>query len=391
MNCKRKRWDVQDTIKLTDFRNYGKTKLEFETEFGRPWTSISKQMSKLKIAYWGNKEESSYIVKKNTLEICNRYKKGEKISSIRKDFSVSKYTILRYLRMNNIPVRPDQFTHSKKYKINQNYFDSINSEDKAYFLGLLFADGCNNPQEHSIRIELQSRDKHILYEFRKKLQSTIPITFQNKKRRNSKAQNAYRLDMYNKHMSYQLENLGMMKNKHFKCDFPDIPAWLHVHFIRGYFDGDGSVFSGIKKLTHTPKFSFNITGNKLIVEKIQDILIENLGLTRIKLQTRYKEKGNSTRAFCYNGNLQCIKIRNWLYKDATIYLKRKFNKFSSIPTEKRNRKGEQSPLSRLKSDQVLEIRKLHKEGVIQRVIAEMFGIKIPTVQSIVYKQNWKHI
>ncbi len=325
----RRWWLDQDKDQLLSFRNSGKTKEEFVKEFDRPWTAISKQLSKCKIEYWGSTTDSVYIIQTNIKDICVRYRKGERISSIQKDYPLSKVAVLRHLRLNNIPIRPDQYTHALRYKINENYFDSIDTEDKAYYLGLLFADGCNNTITRSTRIELQARDKHILYSFRKSLGSTAPIKFIDRSKYPN-TQNAYRFDIFNRKIVDSLNKLGMHNNKYFTCDFPNIDTKLYNHFIRGYFDGDGSIFSCMTPRDRTPKFGFNITGNILIVDKIQDILVKEIGLNKIKLQTRYKAKQNSTRSFCYSGNRQCIKIREYLYKDATVYLTRKHNKFHQI-------------------------------------------------------------
>lgn len=73
---------------------------------------------------------------------------------------------------------------AKKYTFNKNYFEKIDSEDKAYFLGLLYADGCNSTsatQNHaSIVLNLQEGDKEILEKFMKYINSNKPLLYRPK-------------------------------------------------------------------------------------------------------------------------------------------------------------------------------------------------------------------
>lgn len=72
---------------------------------------------------------------------------------------MDKRAILKKLRNFNIPIK--QYYHKYKDR-NNNYFDKIDTENKAYFLGLLYADGSNSIKNGKISIALQARDKDIL-------------------------------------------------------------------------------------------------------------------------------------------------------------------------------------------------------------------------------------
>ncbi len=110
-----------------------------------------------------------------------------------------------------------------------------------------------------------------------------------------------------------------------------MPNWLleHplvYHFIRGYFDGDGCVtYCGLGPGRTIKQLSFSILGTKKFLEDCRFILEQNCQLKRNKINT----KGNIF-SLSYSGNKIMKKIYNFLYKDATIYLDRKKEKFQTV-------------------------------------------------------------
>src|SRR5690606_14362207 len=72
--------------------------------------------------------------------------------------------------------------HHRKYKINQNFFDNIDTEEKAYFLGLLCADGCNHINNTKVSLFLKESDKEILEKFKNMLQPEKPLNYAIRKR-----------------------------------------------------------------------------------------------------------------------------------------------------------------------------------------------------------------
>lgn len=269
---------------------------------------------------------------KEYLELAiNDYNSGMKIPEIGRKYGFNRSTVWLQLKK-YVNIRPDNKTHAKRYNLDENYFDNIDTEAKAYFLGLMISDGSNNEEKHNIRINLQEEDKHILDSFLLELKTDNSLRYIDcSKYKNKK--NQYRLDIYNKHISQKLCEYGCINNKEFKTYFPkQIPKNLYNHFIRGYFDGDGSIFNNknVKKLNHKSTYSFNITGNESLLINIQNILCSELKLNKTKIFSRYPDKVISAKHFSYNGNINCIKIRDWLYKDANYYLIRKFEKFQQI-------------------------------------------------------------
>ena len=228
----------------------------------------------------------------------------------------------------------------RKYPIQEDFFDVIDTEEKAYVLGLLYADGYNNTDRNSVSLSLKESDKEILEKVTSLIQPTKPLSYldtstQKKTKGFENSQSQYRLDITNKHVSQRLVELGCGKAKTHNLKFPteeQVPSHLVRHFIRGYFDGDGSV-SGDKQ----KQFSFVGTIDFLL--PLQHVLMKELDFSQTKFDKRHKDRDNNIRSLRYCGNNRCIVFRDWLYKGATIYLERKKKIFDSyVPFEREERK-----------------------------------------------------
>jgi intein/homing endonuclease len=109
---------------------------------------------------------------------------------------------------------------------------------------LLYADGCNFTPKQTVSISLEEGDRHILESFRNELNYNKEleyIDYSNKHDFGYTYRNQYRLLIFSKHISEELEKKGVKHNKSLILEFPDfIPDNLLKFFILGYFDGDGS-------------------------------------------------------------------------------------------------------------------------------------------------------
>lgn len=245
-------------------------------------------------------------------EVINMYLLNNSIDKIRILYHVDFSVISNILKENNI-----KFKKFRKYSVNENYFEKIDSKDKAYFLGLLIADGYVN---EGFQLSLQENDKNILNTFMIYIDFKGTLAFKPKLKLQYK--NQYSLNIYSNKICTDLSKLGCIPNKSHHTYFPNIPEEFYSHFIRGVFDGDGCIDKKQNKQSY-----FSIIGNKTLIEKIQDVLILNCDLKKLKL---YKDKRckNNIMTLRYGGNRQISKIYNWLYKDCDdLYLERKKLKF----------------------------------------------------------------
>ena len=126
-------------------------------------------------------------------------------------------------------------------------------------------------------------------------------------------------------MIKSLKRLGCVPNKSLTLEFPtekQVPKHLVNHFIRGYFDGDGSLSTNGKANGY--KVSFE--GTDSFLEVLKDVLKVNT-----KISKRRENSSNSYLRF--GGNLQVLEKLNYLYHDATVYLDRKYNIYVKIKEE----------------------------------------------------------
>lgn len=229
----------------------------------------------------------------------------------------------------NVPLSRYKYKLSKayrKYNFNEHIFDNIDSSEKAYWLGFLMADGYNHESKYYVALRLQAADREILEKYKEFLSSDSPIyTFNRVTNVNKLTRQYCEFGISSPHYSEQLARLGCVQGKTHTLVFPDIPECFYSHFIRGFFDGDGclSIKDRLNRRKRDGKsmyYQFTITGKEDVLLKIQEILIKELNITKTILESR-----NDTfiKTLHYSGKQVVTKIMNYLYKDATVYLKRK--------------------------------------------------------------------
>ena len=202
---------------------------------------------------------------------------------------------------------------TRQYDLNERYFENIDTQDKAYWLGFIAADGCicNN----NIVINLAYIDKRHLLKFKKCVECVDkPIYYMENKIVNR--QDSISISLHSKDMCMDLAKYGIVPKKCFTVQFPNIRANLIRHFIRGYFDGDGSIY----KRSNGGCISFS--GNKQMLEGIVKHLPFD-ATCRVG-----KGHGKMNYQLRISAQEQVEKLYFWYYDDATTYLDRKKEKWS---------------------------------------------------------------
>jgi hypothetical protein len=220
-----------------------------------------------------------------------------------------------------------------KYRFNENYFEKIDSEDKAYFLGLLYADGCNSGTTNVVSIALQKKDKSILSKLNKFMKSNVKAYVNKLNQKNPNHQDSYVLVFSSDKMSKDLERLGCVSNKSLVLKFPtedQVPEYLLRHFVRGYFDGDGWVGSRIRGISE-----FIINTEIISTEPFLNQLEFFLNKNSIKVYTRkinrlIKAGNNITARLRTTSTTQSLVFLDWLYKDTELYITRKYKKYIKL-------------------------------------------------------------
>lgn len=211
---------------------------------------------------------------------------------------------------------------SKKYKVNERFFDTW-SPEMAYVLGFWTADGYMR-HERSYRIVFSSADYDLLSQIKEVMMSTHPICTRKKPSKKAKKLEHHFI-IFSKALYSQLEKLGGKRRKSRSTEFPSIPQKYFSDFVRGYFDGDGSVFytnyiSTKNRKPRTELRSNFTSGNPLFLEKLQKILVDSVGVSRKKICPF--NKGASWRLGYATGDT--AKLLKFMYHPSyTIGLKRK--------------------------------------------------------------------
>lgn len=242
-----------------------------------------------------------------------------KISSCReleKEYGVTRGSISNLIKHSNNIVN----IRRKRYNVDHTYFDVINTQEKAYFLGLLYADGCNDDKKSRIIITLVESDKEILEKLKLELQAENLLYFH--KTKNYKHQNTYRLEISNIYICKQLTKLGCYPRKSLTLKFPtekQVPSHLIRHFVRGYFDGDGSII-----YPQDYKITVSIVSSKYFTKQFIKVVSKILNISI----REYRIKENEiTKTIKIRGRLQVSKFLDWIYKDADVYIQRKYLKY----------------------------------------------------------------
>lgn len=211
-----------------------------------------------------------------------------------------------------------------KYIYNHDYFNEIDSEEKAYWLGFICADGyisMSGDYVKELGIELQMKDKEHLKKFNKAIGGNIDIKESvSICNLNNKEYKQCSIRLYSKKIVEALIKLGITTNKSYDLKLPKLKDNLMRHFIRGYFDGDGCICeSKRKKHISTIKCDFTC-GCKSYIEQLRELLYSKNINSYI-----FKEKDKPYRLII-GGLTNCDRFLNYIYNDFNVSLERKYNK-----------------------------------------------------------------
>nr|DAK46343.1 MAG TPA: LAGLIDADG-like domain [Bacteriophage sp.] len=237
-------------------------------------------------------------------------KDGSSISSVAKELNINDETLAKDLLQK---YSYKSGSDGKKY-CNSNYFEKINTKEKAYWLGFFSADGYVNQSTRTIEFCLKDREAIVL--FKKALKSQHKISCKDGK--------YYRVSIKDKKMSEDLLSLNLDNNKTYNYSIPinKIPEKLMSHFLRGYFDGDAYI-----GISNQNKFVISVTeaSNKVMID-IQKILKKELD---IDFNIRYNKR--NLYVFSIVGK-KAQKILEYIYKGSNkeIRLERKYKKYKEF-------------------------------------------------------------
>ena len=245
--------------------------------------------------------------------VIERYDELKNLRKVAKSFGVSLRPITRILKKNNVELT------NRRFEVNHNYFEKIDTEEKAYWLGFLYADGCVRKQKtgSQLILKLSVKDEDHLNLFKKNIQSEHKIFhYKNKtiskKGTPSSSDNCIIRISSNKIVE-DLISHGCVPRKTFTIDKPNIDKKFYKDFIRGYYDGDGNFF-------YSEKTKVSVVTIVCASEKFRKFLIEIIS----KIPNIGTIHESPEKYFLKIVNIfGIVNFLDYVYKDSKIHLNRK--------------------------------------------------------------------
>lgn len=222
--------------------------------------------------------------------------------------------------------------HYRYNFFNFDFFENIDNELSAYWLGFIYADGCVEKQnkygEQTFKIAIHKKDQELLEKFKLDIESTYPIR-EDSSRGNEHIQVIQQLR--SQKTVDDLKRLGCLEHKSLILKFPDtnqVPKHLLYHFVRGYFDGDGSISKYKRENTHKDSYNISFVGTENFIKGLYNFL--NMG------SVFQDKRAKNSWYLNINGNKQVIKLYHLLYDNANRYMQRKYLIFQELLKQDEN-------------------------------------------------------
>ena len=245
--------------------------------------------------------------------IINKYlNENYTLKQLGKEFNCSYSTIRNLLNKHKIKSRGNK----QGYPRDEFYFNKIDTEEKAYWLGFLYADGCVHSNNYEISVNIT--DKEHIEKFKAAIKAFNHNITEIQDKRFQNAKTLYQFSIRDKQLHQDLIKWGCIPQKSLLINkIPNIPRDYVSHFLRGYFDGDGS----LHYLRGTNNYRISFVGTKDFLNDIQKEL-----QTNVSLQSNIAGKAYVLQIA---GRRQIERILNYLYNNSkeNNRLNRKYQKY----------------------------------------------------------------
>ena len=265
--------------------------------------------------------------------IFKEYLSGKSFVTIAKENNWPMNTVRLIYKDNGGRVRTDR-EQALKFTCNDDYFEIIDTPEKAYWLGFMYSDGFIQAKRKynttRVGITLTKSDEGHLEKFKEAVKFTGPIhSYDPDKKYSYEGSKRFsRILISSPKMADDLIKNGCVTQKSNILKYPDetiLPKELESHFIRGLIDGDGSIIR-YNEPNNKHSYGISLTGTESICTNV----LHFFGKDNIKLQKRHKKRKTNNYSFTIGGNKQVKKFLDILYKDATVYLDRKYERYLEV-------------------------------------------------------------
>jgi hypothetical protein len=241
-------------------------------------------------------------------EVVKLYNSGSSQSKIAKMFGLSQQGIGIILSREGVIIRATKAWET----VDEHFFDKVDSEEKAYWLYFLAADGYVIDRGSVIGVSLKAEDRMHLGKFAKSIGYSGRILWRREKRKDLPRRDECQLSFKSVIMKKKLEEWGIVQSKSKSLVLRELPVELRRHGMRGLIDADGCLFSDVDG-----KMSISLCGSKMVCGMFRDFLVDGGIGTKAEVM-----EGDGCHVFSVSSS-ETKRIVELLYKDANVFLDRK--------------------------------------------------------------------
>ncbi len=306
-------WDLteQEMIDLcADYEN-GMAWDDIWSKYHTGYAGMMKTLQEKGISYRGKRyapQCQKKLSEDQMSELVQAYNTDVRPKELQTRYAISKSTLYGYLKTNVVEPRYFENPHYK-------FFQHIDTEQQAYWLGFIAADGCVQSSQGRLHVALARKDKDHLRMLNEAIGASNNICDYT----GTSVKGAFpvsSLTICSKGLVRDLNAHGIVDRKTHLLVYPTILPALERHYLRGYFDGDGCW-----TVNKTGSIYFECIGRREFITTLQEQLVKACGLRFTKLGACSKSRVVATVR--YGGNIQCLRIANYLYEGASVYMPRK--------------------------------------------------------------------
>lgn len=214
--------------------------------------------------------------------------------------------------------------------LNEDYFKTINTQEKAYLLGFIAADGCvsitskTNPRPNRLQVNISNKDRVVLELLKNELECDYEIKDYIPHESTFSDNMMSSLIINSIKLCDDLAKYGIVENKTGFEKLPKLPEKMYRHFIRGFLDGDGYITTAG---TNSSVTVIGFVSNQIMLEQLKEKLFSTLELTSVATITP-DSRGKKVCYMEFSTKNDIKLLKDYLYKDARFYLQRKHSKLT---------------------------------------------------------------
>lgn len=282
--------------------------------YGKDRHTITKFAKKIGIY----QKPEKILTEEQERDIENRYYSATS-TELAKEYGVSSSKISQIWMQANLKGKTN-----RTYYLDEDYFENIDNDEKAYWIGFIASDGClyhpKDSRQDILSVSLAIKDKEHLEKLKKSLKTNKPISI-GRHGKNKNFEHAS-LQISSNKISKDLQKIGVCPQKTYNVQWPKIPKKFLPAYIRGYFDGDGSIAHKIEK-NKLHRVNITIVGFVDNMKNFQNYLLSQGIKTALVLDKR-EDRASGFASLTLTNKKEKQKFLHLIYDNATIYLDRKY-------------------------------------------------------------------